>query len=156
MESVNPFGGGVETVLLGCGVVLLIIIAAIVFARSRSEGVTIVPTAPGGASDTPGDLAALLARGKKIEAIKQVRDRTGMGLKEAKDYVEALERGQAPPLPAMPLAEPAPAAMSDGALLELVRRGKKIEAIKQVREQTGMGLKEARDYVDALEARAER
>jgi len=35
-----------------------------------------------------------LARGQKIEAIKLVRDGTGMGLKEAKDFVEALERGR--------------------------------------------------------------
>ena len=30
------------------------------------------------------------ALGKKTEAIKRVRQRTGMGLKEAKDYVERL------------------------------------------------------------------
>jgi len=32
----------------------------------------------------------LLHAGKLIEAIKLVRERTGMGLKEAKDYVERL------------------------------------------------------------------
>jgi len=42
----------------------------------------------------PPDLAAearaLLAAGQKIAAIKLVRDRTGLGLKQAKDAVEAL------------------------------------------------------------------
>jgi ribosomal protein L7/L12 len=33
---------------------------------------------------------ALLAQGNKIEAIKLVREATGMGLKEAKDFVERL------------------------------------------------------------------
>jgi hypothetical protein len=37
-------------------------------------------------------LAVLIAAGQKIEAIKLYRERTGVGLKEAKDAVEALER----------------------------------------------------------------
>jgi ribosomal protein L7/L12 len=37
---------------------------------------------------------AALSAGKKIEAIKLYRQRTGVGLKEAKDAVEAMERGQ--------------------------------------------------------------
>jgi len=37
------------------------------------------------------DIAAAIAAGHKIEAIKLVRERTGLGLKEAKDLVE---RGQ--------------------------------------------------------------
>ncbi|MBZ0300416.1 MAG: ribosomal protein L7/L12 [Anaerolineae bacterium] len=39
------------------------------------------------------ELRDLLASGKKIEAIKFYRERTGLGLKEAKDAVEDLERG---------------------------------------------------------------
>jgi ribosomal protein L7/L12 len=34
----------------------------------------------------------LLRRGNKIEAIKVYREKTGAGLKEAKDAVEAIER----------------------------------------------------------------
>ena len=37
----------------------------------------------------------LVRRGKKIEAIKVYRDQTGVGLKEAKDAVERIERGGA-------------------------------------------------------------
>jgi hypothetical protein len=36
-------------------------------------------------------------------------------------------------------------------LLGLLRNGKKIEAIKQVRQVFDLGLKEAKDYVDRLE-----
>jgi ribosomal protein L7/L12 len=36
-------------------------------------------------------------------------------------------------------------------LKRLILLGKKIEAIKVYREQTGVGLKEAKDYIDALE-----
>ena len=39
-------------------------------------------------------LRMLLAEGQKIEAIKVYRERTGAGLAEAKDAVEALEAGQ--------------------------------------------------------------
>ena len=38
------------------------------------------------------------------------------------------------------------------ALLEMIRQGQKIDAIKLVREQTGLGLKEAKDLVEALES----
>lgn len=37
-------------------------------------------------------LKMLIMQGKKIEAIKVYRQQTGLGLKEAKDYVDALER----------------------------------------------------------------
>ena len=37
-----------------------------------------------------GEVAALKAQGDKIHAIKLYRERTGLGLKEAKDAVEAL------------------------------------------------------------------
>jgi ribosomal protein L7/L12 len=37
------------------------------------------------------EVRILLADKHKIEAIRRVRELTGMGLKQAKDYVEALE-----------------------------------------------------------------
>jgi ribosomal protein L7/L12 len=36
------------------------------------------------------------------------------------------------------------------AVLDLVRQGNKIAAIKQYREETGVGLREAKDAIDAL------
>ncbi len=36
------------------------------------------------------EVRSLLAQDKKIEAIKRTREATGLGLKEAKDYVEGL------------------------------------------------------------------
>lgn len=44
----------------------------------------------------PGNLDQVkeaLIRGNKIEAIKRYREATGLGLKEAKDAVEAMESG---------------------------------------------------------------
>jgi large subunit ribosomal protein L7/L12 len=52
--------------------------------------------------------------------------------------------------------EAAPAATSGGGwqvspeVVQLARAGKKIQAIKLLREQTGLGLKESKDIVDNL------
>ena len=36
-------------------------------------------------------------------------------------------------------------------IMNLMRQGKKIQAIKLYRQETGVGLKQAKDFVDALE-----
>lgn len=48
--------------------------------------------------DTPDLVRELLAGGRKIEAIKMYREATGVGLKEAKDAVDAIEQVM-PPAP---------------------------------------------------------
>lgn len=53
--------------------------------------------------------------------------------------------GASPPAPAAPHGDLA------ARVLPLIGAGKKIDAIKLVRDQTGMGLKEAKDFVDGLE-----
>jgi hypothetical protein len=59
-----------------------------------------------------------------------------------------------PVMDAVPAGYPAPARPGAPALPEefyaLVRKGKKIQAIKMYRELTGVGLKEAKDFVDRL------
>jgi hypothetical protein len=50
----------------------------------------------------------LSAAGKKIEAIKLVRERTQMGLAEAKSYVEALDAGRTPAQAAAVARQPRP------------------------------------------------
>jgi ribosomal protein L7/L12 len=47
-----------------------------------------------GQLDALAEIGALIARGRKIEAIKTYRETFGVGLKEAKEAVEALERGE--------------------------------------------------------------
>jgi ribosomal protein L7/L12 len=89
-------------------------------------------------------LTTLIRTGQKIEAIKQYRERTGSGLKEAKDAVEALERGETLPTPKAVLTT------VDQDVLSLVREGKKIAAIKLYRDKTGVGLVEAKAAVEAV------
>jgi ribosomal protein L7/L12 len=100
------------------------------------------------------DLASVrsqIERGNKIAAIKLYRERTGLGLKEAKDAVEIIARGGEPPVAAMARAmHNVPASVDLAAIQDLLRAGNKIEAIKQYRTVTGLGLKEAKDAVDAI------
>jgi len=61
-------------------------------------------------------------------------------------------------VPRVPEQRPVLAAQGDvrERALELVRAKRKIEAIKLVREEQGLGLKEAKDVVDAWEKAAKR
>ena len=94
------------------------------------------------------ELQDLLAAGKKIEAIKLFRERTGAGLAEAKKAVEAMERGEEVGVASLEEAEEV-----EDRIVESLRRGRKIEAVKVCREQTGLGLKDAKDLVEALAAK---
>jgi ribosomal protein L7/L12 len=99
-----------------------------------------------------------LTRGNKINAIKRVRTLTGLGLKEAKEFVEALERGDVVVPDGTPLnMNPAPQdriePFYDPEVQAHLAKGMKINAIKRVREITGLGLKEAKDLVDSWATR---
>jgi ribosomal protein L7/L12 len=103
-----------------------------------------------------GEARALLQEGKKIEAVKRVREATGLGLKESKELVE---RWEVPPEPAPARLGEAPKPVDMGSAMRearaLLQEGKKIEAIKRVREATGLGLKEAKELVERWEATPE-
>jgi hypothetical protein len=47
-------------------------------------------------SNLPPPVVDALRRGKKIEAIKEYRQATGAGLKEAKDHIEEAQRRASP------------------------------------------------------------
>ncbi|MCC6425804.1 MAG: ribosomal protein L7/L12 [Phycisphaerales bacterium] len=47
-------------------------------------------------SDGNDDIRQLVLANEKINAIKLYRQRTGLGLKEAKDAIDAFERGEGP------------------------------------------------------------
>ena len=85
----------------------------------------------------------LVADGQKIEAIKLLREATGLGLAEAKQAVEAIASSEH-------LEPNELSAEAEGELLGLLQAGRKIEAIKRYREQHPCGLKEAKEFVEAL------
>ena len=97
-----------------------------------------------------------LARDRLIEAIKHVRDDNDLGLREAKQAVDAWLAGRrdfdfadaAPPMSSTTVTA-ATDNDADSQVRDLLDRGLVIEAIKRVREVSGLGLKDAKDWVDA-------
>lgn len=82
----------------------------------------------------------------KIQAIRYVREETGLGLKEAKDITDAAYSGAS-----LEKCASAPQQIDPRKLVAQFG-DRKIQAIKYVREQTGLDLKEAKDIVDAAYA----
>lgn len=97
----------------------------------------------------PDDVRAAIAGGRKIDAIRLLRERTGLGLVQAKAAVEAGSMPDAAPLPQQqPQGLP-------GSLPSEVRAalaaGNLLQAIKLLRQAKGIGLKQAKAM--AAEAR---
>jgi ribosomal protein L7/L12 len=104
-------------------------------------------TGPGG--PLPAAVLEALSKGNLIEAIKLLRG-SGMGLKEAKDALDAHARGKpAPHAPTFSAASLGQSLPPD--VLDALQKGRKIEAIRLMREQTGLGLKESKDAVDGYQ-----
>ena len=96
-------------------------------------------------SDLPDDVLDALGNGQTIEAIRLLRAATGLGLKETKDMIDAYQRGEPVSVWMNGSSDQLPASV-----LSAIDSGNKIEAIKLLREQTGLGLKEAKDAVEAM------
>lgn len=96
------------------------------------------------------ELRALLAQGQKLEALRRYREATGADLVQAKQAVEALERGAA--WPETPTAGEELDAFA-AEIVTLLKGGQKIQAIKAYRAQTGADLKDAKEAVEALAAK---
>jgi len=137
-------------------IALLILIAvgfadlALMFKTMRRDRTRVVAPRPVRAIDPQmqARLTELAGQGNKIQAIKDLRVATGLGLKEARDTVDAIAAGHDVSGVLLPRRD-APAATEERAR-ELIARGRKIQAIKLIREETGLGLKEAKNVADGL------
>ena len=92
----------------------------------------------------------MLHAGQKIQAIQVYREATGVSLAEAKQAVEemALIEVSKPPSGVRSYDDP----VMESKIRSLLAKGKKIDAVKIYREEYGIGLKEAKDAVDRIEA----
>jgi ribosomal protein L7/L12 len=160
--------------MIAAGAALLALVAWVLLRGRSQPQVIAAPGAASAAAEPPAApsptasmtmaaadsiVRAMAARGETVQAVKMVREMTGLGLKEAKDYVDSLPN--APPITAVARQVALAASGAGGAAsgasvrteaLALLARGDKLEAIKLVRERTGMGLAEAKDYVEDLAA----
>lgn len=85
-----------------------------------------------------------------LMAIQVYREATGVSLAEAKQAVEQMARMEAarPPSDSRNFDNP----VLESKIRSMLAKGKKIEAVKIYREEYGIGLKEAKDAVDRIEA----
>lgn len=85
-----------------------------------------------------------------LMAIQVYREATGVGLAEAKQAVEEMMQMEAarPPSDSRNFDNP----VLESKIRSMLAKGKKIEAVKIYREEYGIGLKEAKDAVDRIEA----
>ena len=84
---------------------------------------------------------ALLRSGNNMEAIKLLQARGGIGLKEAKELIDAY----------LAYLKTAPSDINNQDVRNLLRQGKKIDAIKALRSQRGIGLQEAIAELERIE-----
>ncbi len=102
-------------------------------------------------ADSAAGVRDLLEEGRRDEAIDLYAKFAGVDQYTAIDAVDQIERE-------MRLGDEAKdheglTASDREAVQQLVERGNKIEAIKIYREKSGLGLKESKDVIDAMERR---
>jgi ribosomal protein L7/L12 len=141
-------------ILLAAALIALVIVGAL-RARNRVD--------PTDVSLDPALVAKVRSqyrKGDKLGAVKALRAATGLGLADAVRIVDKLGATAKPaPKDGPPGAGAVPPISAtigpdhDDELRSLVAAGQQIEAIKMVRTLTGMGLKDAKDYVDRLPPR---
>ncbi|WP_433356828.1 ribosomal protein L7/L12 [Microtetraspora malaysiensis] len=146
--------GMVEIVVIIVVILVIVAVLVTVIALAARSGARTGPQlawrTPGLVPPLPHDLQErvreLCSQGKKIHAIKAVREGTGLGLKEAKDVVDALDAGR--PIPtAQPVGHPGDLASR---VRELKAAGRAEQAVFLVRGETGMTQAEAETFVNAL------
>ncbi len=93
-------------------------------------------------------IKALLKDKRRTEAVRLYMEQTGASLKEATLAVGQIEAARSKEVLKTPAG---PFAVDLDELERLIHSGQKIRAIKLLREQTGLGLKEAKDAIDTLE-----
>ncbi|NRD44054.1 hypothetical protein HRD50_06035 [Corallococcus exiguus] len=118
--------------------------------RSSNREQPAEPPTPLSPEEGQQNLAELIESGQMINAIKLYRQLHGCGLKEAKDAVEAMRDGRARMEHLERRELPGPE--TDDAIERAVRSNNLIQAIKLYRDQHGVGLKEAKDAVEAMRA----
>ncbi len=100
------------------------------------------------AQEIPAEAGELARCGRIVEAIKIIRAQTGLGLAEAKEAVDAYLRDPRAMSPSGgSSASPSAFQLPPLAIVSL-ENGHLIEAIKQTRKTTGLGLKDAKEAVE--------
>ncbi|MCK2023806.1 hypothetical protein KZC52_12785 [Microbacterium sp. kSW2-24] len=148
-------------IIVGAIIVIAIVAAALRGMRPKVPEVTPgvpVPIAP----EVVAKIDDLVRADSKIVAIKTLREHTGESLQSAKRRIDHWRVGAAPATTAIPIQPPVfhdvgslRASLPSEAVAEidrLVSAEQQIAAIKLLREEAGLGLKESKDLIDAWRA----
>ena len=92
----------------------------------------------------PAEILSVWNSGSKVLAIKLLREQSGLGLSEAKQLLESVDATDSSL--AVNSAIPASAELRIHAAMA---SGNKLEAVKLLKEATGLGLAEAKERIDA-------
>jgi len=134
-------------------VVVVLVLIGFVMINRRTVRSRVDPTDVTISSELAREVQDLYLKNKKLEAVKELRAATGLGLADAVRIADKLGAAGKPGAAAQPAALGTAADIGpdhQDELRSLVAAGQQIQAIKKVRELTGMGLKDATDYVDRL------
>ena len=92
--------------------------------------------------------------GQKLQAMKYVKDQTGWGLKESRDFVDGFHSPigsiSLPPVSKSPVPLSSLTKAFYNEIEEFLKRDDFMGAVKFTKDETGWGLKESIDYVDEL------
>ena len=91
----------------------------------------------------PAEILSVWNSGSKVLAIKLLREQSGLGLSEAKQLLESVDATDSSL--AVNSAIPASAELRIHAAMA---SGNKLEAVKLLKEATGLGLAEAKERID--------
>ncbi|MFF0248768.1 hypothetical protein ACWDR9_29375 [Streptosporangium sandarakinum] len=151
--------GPTELIIL---VALLAVPAAFligVIRRANRGSVTSAPRPRLDPAELHRQATILITAGKTIQAVKLVREQTGLGLADAKRYTDDLAAGRPPyraplhpgPAASGPVAAPQPAADLATRVRHLKAAGRAEQAVFLVRGETGMDEADAERFVDSLD-----
>ncbi|QHQ34222.1 hypothetical protein [Algicella marina] len=130
-------------IAIAAGIVVVLLVAG-QFRPSRRVGDGMPATGKGLTPELRREIEAMLAARRMIPAIRLYRQATGAGLKDAKEAVEAIGRGNVPG----PISRDHTGASAE--IEAALAKGRVIDAIRLYREEHGVGLKEAKDAIDAM------
>ncbi|WP_338462671.1 hypothetical protein VZH09_04635 [Synechococcus elongatus IITB7] len=138
--------------LLVIALIAIIIVITIFFSRDRNSEQASnawVATSTSLSDWATEQVRDLVLKNRKIEAIKLVRNETGMGLQESRELIEKIVLGSPTQDKNLTIHEES----SDWAqeLHDLVDQKKLIEAIKLVRQELNLSLKDAKEYVEEIQ-----
>ena len=141
-------------------VIVAAAVVALVIVGRRSARSRVDPTQVSIDPALAAKVRALYAKGDKVQAVKDLRAATGLGVADAIRIADKLGATDKSSPAGLSLTKDSTSSTStvavgigpdhDAEIREMVKAGNQIGAIKRVHELTGMSLKEAKKHVETI------